>query len=157
MTRNTPPCEVCLLPLQAWQGVSLPPSPPLPHHVLAPNNIREGASRCRHEFESFAVWKRSWSHSLVLKLITTDYRKFDLIRPQTCEAQYTHKISSRSKVRGCYRAAPFPGPRRISAWHEWLSQAPLWSAADLCAGQEVEGSHTCSTNPGQNTRKPEEI
>lgn len=63
----------------------------------------------------------------------------------------------RSKLRGCYRALRFLGPRRISAWHEWLSQSPLWSAADLCAGQEEEGSHTCSTNPGQNTRKPEEI
>lgn len=68
MTGNTPPCEVCLMPLKAWQGVSFPPPPP-PQHVLTPNDIRQGASRCGHEFEGFTVWKRSWSRSLMMKLM----------------------------------------------------------------------------------------
>lgn len=63
MTGNTPPCEVRLMPLEAWQGISLPPPPPLPQHVLTPNDIREGAPWRGHEFEGFAVWKRSWSRS----------------------------------------------------------------------------------------------
>lgn len=95
MTGNTPPCEVCLMPLKAWQSVSLPPSPLLPQHVLTPNNIREGASWCGHEFEGFTVWKRSWSHSFVLKLRSRLQEVWGLIWPRTCETSYTQKILSR--------------------------------------------------------------
>lgn len=57
MTGNIPPCEVCLMPFKAWQGISF--SPPPFEYVLTPNNIRERAPWCRHEFESFIVWKGS--------------------------------------------------------------------------------------------------
>lgn len=59
---NPPPCEVCLLPLLAWQCVSFPPPPP---HVLSSYNIRKWASWCGHEFERFFVCRRSWSQPCV--------------------------------------------------------------------------------------------
>ena len=144
MTGNAPPCEVCLMPLKAWQRVSFPPSP---QHVLITNDIRKRASRRRHEFKCFIVWKRSWYYWNSRLQDVWDlmwHHLWNLICMICCVYRFM--------VRRCYRAPQFPGPRRISAWHEWLSPAPLWSAFYLCEGPEEEGSHTCSTNPAQKTR-----
>lgn len=55
-TAHAPPCEVGLVPLEAWQGVSLPP-PPLPQHVFTPNDVGQRAAWSVNEFHGFFVWK----------------------------------------------------------------------------------------------------
>lgn len=130
MTGNAPPREVCLVPLKAWQSVSLPPLLP-PQHVFTPHDIRQRASRRGHEFDGFIVWKKRWS--LVWELCSDC--------PDGCN------------LGGHYPASRFRGARRTSAWHGWPSQVHLWSAVYLCAGQGEEGSRTCSTNPGQTKNK----
>lgn len=61
VTGSAPPREIRLVPLKARKGVSLPPPPLPPQHVLTPNNIRQGASWRRHECDGLTVWKRECS------------------------------------------------------------------------------------------------
>lgn len=142
VTGNTPPCELCLVPLKAWQGVSSPPPSPF-QHVLGPDNIREGASRRGHEFQRLGVWRRNVSH--MVKTKGGDYTPWYVKYP----LHLRHVVLKDQRLEGRYPECRFPGPRQISAWDGWLSRSPLWSASGLCAGQEKAGSHICSANPAQ--------